>query len=545
MLNRTQLGPLSMGACLVLACCVAGWPSMAHSPSANEKLRSRQSQQTIFEAAMNNQVQASHLPAEALVYTAANGQPYATPLAAQRIGVDGPLLLQDSHLIDNQAHFNRKNIPDRVVHALGAGAHGIFTTTTDFASRYTMMSLFQRVGQTTPLTMRFSNAGGEKGSFDTGRNVRGFAVKFRTPKGNWDLTMNNSPIFFIRDPAKFPLLIQALSTNTQTGRHDPDATFDYLGSNAEALPQYLRFLSDAGTSQGWLKTDAFSGHVYKWVKQDGSWVYVKITFKSLQGNYNYTAAEQGSIQNPGQASQELFESIQAGERPGWKVYAQVMTPRDAEKFRYNVLDLTKEWREDLVPLNEIGKVELTQNPTNYFAEVEQAAFTPSNIIDGWEPSDDPVLQMRLFAYTDAQRYRLGANYQQIPVNCPLSAVANYQRDGASSYLGDQGNRPAFDASYAHLAVVPRAYNNDNHTIWKSGAIRYLSQIAPIDFEQPRYFYDNLSPEQKSNLVGNFAGGLSQVKNRNVVQRVLQVVQQASPELAQKIYFAMFASRKAN
>ncbi|EFP75890.2 catalase [Puccinia graminis f. sp. tritici CRL 75-36-700-3] len=500
---------------------------MAEPSSPNEKLRPRQYPQTIFEAAMNNQIQASHLPAEALVYTAANGQAYATPLAAQRIGLDGPLLLQDSHLIDNQAHFNRKNIPNRVVHALGAGAHGIFTTTTDFASRYTMMSLFQRVGQTTPLTMRFSTAAGEKGDFDTVRNVRGFGVKFRTPKGNWDLT--------IRDPAKFPLLIKSLTTNAQTGRQDPDATFDYLSSNAEALPQFLRLQSDA--------EDSSSGHVYKWVKQDGSWVYVKITFKTRQGNSNYTAAEQASLGNPGQASQELFESIQAGQQPGWTVYAQVMTPQDAEKFRYNVLDLTKEWREDLVPLNEIGKVELTQNPTNYFAEVEQAAFTPSNIIDGWEPSDDPVLQMRLFAYTDAQRYRLGANYQQIPVNCPLSAVANYQRDGASSYLGDQGNRPAFDASYAHLAVVPRAYNTDNHTIWKSGAIHYLSQITPIDFEQPRYFYENLSPEQQKNLVSNFAGGLSQVKNQNVVQRVLQVVQQASPELAQKIYFAMSATRQ--
>ncbi|KAA1085217.1 hypothetical protein PGTUg99_008022 [Puccinia graminis f. sp. tritici] len=207
--------------------------------------------------------------------------------------------------------------------------------------------------------MRFSNAAGEKGDFDTIRNVRGFGVKFRTPKGNWDLT--------IRDLAKFPLLIQSLTTNAQTGRQDPDAMFDYLGSNAETLPQFLRLLSDAGTPQGWLKTDAFSGHVYKWVKQDGkpnfqlhivpargksnifllflcwligSWVYVKITFNSCQGNSNYTAAEQASLGNPGQASQELFESIQAGQRPVWTVYAQVMTPQDAEKFCYNVLDLT-------------------------------------------------------------------------------------------------------------------------------------------------------------------------------------------------------------
>ncbi|WAQ89632.1 hypothetical protein PtA15_11A322 [Puccinia triticina] len=533
--------PLTVGSALVLACTVAGWPSLAE-PAANDKLRPRQSSQTVFEGALATQIQASHQSAEALVYTSGNGQAYATPFAAQRIGTDGPLLLQDTHLVDNQALFNRKNIPDRVVHALGAGAHGFFTTTTDFARQYTMMSLFQRVGQTTPITMRFSNAGGHKGSPDTGRNVRGFAVKFRTPNGNWDLLMNNSPIFFLRDPAKFPALIQAVGENQQTGRADSDAFFDFLGSNGESLPQYLRFLSDAGTSQGWLKTDAYSGHVYKWVKQDACLSFRQIVFKSSQGAANYTAADQAGVGNPAQAAQDLFESIKAGQRPGWKVYAQVMTPQDAEKFRYNVLDLTKEWREDLVPLNEIGKVELTQNPTNYFAEVEQAAFTPGNIIDGWEPSDDPVLQLRLFAYTDAQRYRLGANYQQIPVNCPMNAVANYQRNGAASYLGNQGSRPAFDASYAHLAVAPRAYNNDNHTIWKSGAIRYLSQVSAVDFEQPRYFYDNLSPDQKQSLVGNFAGGLSQVKNPSVVNRALQVVQQASPELAQRVYFAMSAYR---
>ncbi|PLW35411.1 hypothetical protein PCASD_13988 [Puccinia coronata f. sp. avenae] len=540
MVNWSDMGPLSVGSYLILACCVAGWPSLAN-PSGTQQLRPRQSSQTIFQSALDTQLKASNLPAESLTYTSGNGQPYATPFAAQRIGPNGPLLLQDTHLIDNQAHFNRKNIPDRVVHALGAGAHGFFTTTTNFASRYTMMNLFAK-GQTTPVTMRFSNAAGEKGNADTARSVRGFAVKFRTPKGNWDLLMNNSPIFFVRDPAKFPVLIQALGNNPQTGRGDPDATFDYLGSNAEALPSYLQFLSDAGTSQGWLKTNAFSGHVYKWVKENGSWVYVKITFKSSQGVANYTATQQDELGNPGQASQELYESIQAGKRPGWKVYAQVMTPQDAEKFRYNVLDLTKEWREDLVPLNEIGKIELTQNPTNYFAEVEQAAFSPGNLIDGWEPSDDPVLQMRLFAYTDAQRYRLGANYQQIPVNCPMSAVANYQRNGASSYLGNQGSRPAFDASYSRLAVVPRAYSTDNHTIWKSGAIRYLSQISDIDFEQPRYFYNNLSTDQKKNLVDNFAGGLSQVKNSNVVKRVLQVVQRASPELAQRIGTTMNSLR---
>ncbi|KAI7950602.1 hypothetical protein MJO29_009276 [Puccinia striiformis f. sp. tritici] len=568
MFNSAHLRPLSVGSYFALACCVAGWPSSGEQ-SASEKLRPRQSSQTIFESALYTQLQASHLPAEALAYTTGNGQPYATPFAAQRIGNDGPLLLQDTHLIDNQAHFNRERIPERIVHALGAGAHGFFTTTTDFASRYTMMSLFQKVGQTTPVTMRFSNAAGPKGATDTVRNVRGFGVKYvSNSKRQLGSDYEQLSDLFPSRPGKVPFTHSRLDRKFTNGPTGSGWNFvghleivsswygeldsykqlahvgysDYLGTNPEALPQFLRLFSDAGTSKGWLQTDAFSGHVYKWVKQDGSWVYVKITFKSSQGVANYTAAEQAQIRNPGLASEELYDSIQAGQRPGWKVYAQVMTPQDAENFRYNVLDLTKEWREDLVPLNEIGKVELTQNPTNYFAEVEQAAFSPGAIIDGWEPSDDPVLQLRLFAYTDAQRYRLGANYQQIPVNCPFSAVANYQRDGASSYLGNQGNRPAFAASYGRLAVVPRAYNSDNHTVWKSGAIRYLSQISPIDFEQPRYFYDHLSPDQKSNLVSNFAEGLSAVKRSNVVQRVLQTIQQASPELAQRIHLAMTTNR---
>ncbi|KNZ44490.1 uncharacterized protein VP01_910g9 [Puccinia sorghi] len=482
---------------------LAGWPSVEQQRSTGgssdrHELRTRESSpQTIFQAAMNAQLRASNQPAEALLYTTANGQPYASPYGAQRVGPNGPLLLQDTHLIDNQAHFNRKNIPDRVVHALGDGRLLML-----IACPLTPTS---PVGQTTPITMRFSNAAGAKGSQDTSRSVRGFAVKFRTPQGNWDLLLNNSPIFF-----------------------------------EWWLPGHL-----AEMKHGWLKTNAYSGHVYKWVKEDGSWVYVKITLKSSQGVANYTAAEQADVGNPGQASQEMFESIQAGKRPGWKVYAQVMTPQEAEEFRYNVLDLTKEWREDVVPLHEIGKIELTQNPTNYFAEVEQAAFAPGNIIDGWEPSDDPVLQMRLFAYTDAQRYRLGANFQQIPVNCPFSAVANYQRNGASSYLGNQGSRPAFDASYSHLVVVPRAYSTDNHTIWKSGAIRYLSEISDIDFEQPRYFYTSLSGDQKKNLVANFAGGLSQVQNPNVVRTVLRVVQRASPELAQRIHSAIEADSSSS
>ncbi|CAH7688818.1 catalase, partial [Phakopsora pachyrhizi] len=474
----------------------------------------------------DTQFQASSLSANQLVYTTSNGQPYSSPFSAQRIGLNGPLLLQDSHLIDNQAHFERENIPDRIVHASGAGAHGIFTVTTGFANKYTDMDVFSKIGKQTPITVRLSNAANSKGSSDTGRNIRGFALKFRTPKGIWDL--------LIRDPGKFPAFTHSQGRNPHTNRPDPDSSFDFLGSNPEALAQFLRTISNEGTSKGWLHTNAFTVNPYKWVKRDGTWVYVKIVLKTNQGLENFNAIQQSQISNPDYATKELYDSIESGKRPSWTVYAQVLSPVDAEKFRYNVLDVTKEWTEDLVPIYEVGLLELTRNPENYFAEVEQLAFSPANLIDGWEPSEDPILQMRLFAYADAQRYRLGANYQQIPINCPMNQIANFQRDGVFSNFDNQGRRPSYASSFESLNYPIRSFNTDNHTLWSSGAIRYLSEVNDIDFEQPRDYYNRMSTVQKEDLVNNFAFGLSLVSRRDIVKRVIGVIRRASPELSSRI-----------
>ncbi|EGG05948.1 uncharacterized protein MELLADRAFT_28357, partial [Melampsora larici-populina 98AG31] len=233
---------------------------------------------------------------------------------------------------------------------------------------------------------------GDKGSFDTARNVRGFAIKFRTNQGIWDLLMNNTPVFFLRQPAKFPILIHSQSRSLITNLPDAEQAFEYLADNPEALNQFLRTLSDAGLAKGWLQTEAFTGHAYKWIKADGSWVYVKLWCRSNQGLSNFTLGEQADVGDPDFGARALYTSINSGKLPSWTVFAQVLTPAQASNFRYNVLDVTKEWPFSLVEPHEIGRFELNKNPSNYFTEVEQLAFSPGNVVRGWAPSDDPVLQ---------------------------------------------------------------------------------------------------------------------------------------------------------
>ncbi|KAG0147064.1 hypothetical protein CROQUDRAFT_62116 [Cronartium quercuum f. sp. fusiforme G11] len=450
------------------------WPQ-----AQNQRLPAAPDQQK-FANALELQLQTSLLPASAVSYTRANGEPVAEPTSALRVGEEGPILLQDFHLIEHLAHFVRERIPERIVHARGAGAHGHFTVTTDFAKQYTVMDVFSAVGNKVPITVRFSTVGGEQGSADLARDPRGFAIKLRTKAGIWDLVCNNTPVFFLRDPAKFPMFIHTQKRNPQTHVPDPNAVWDYFGQNPEALHQFLRLYSDAGTPKGFVNMDGFTGHAYRWINKDGSFVYVKIHFVSNQGIGNFTAAEAANIMgnNPNWATEDLFNRIQTGKFPSWTAYAQVLTPKQAETFRYNVLDLTKDWPEDLVPKHEIGKFELNQNPTNFFAEIEQAAFAPSNVVPGWDISADPVLQVRSFSYADAQRYRLGVNFQSLPINCPLNPVANVQRDGVyAGMTGNQGSRPNYLSTFQSINVPPKPYDETNHTIWTGGAVAYLSKVS--------------------------------------------------------------------
>ncbi|KAJ3542899.1 hypothetical protein NM688_g5925 [Phlebia brevispora] len=483
------------------------------------------------------QVQTSLEEAPSLEFTNEGGTPYSMPYDYQRIGSDGPLLLQDVHLIENLAHFVRERIPERVVHAKGSGAHGYFiATNAAYCQNYTIMDIFTQQGLKTPMTARFSTVSGEMGAADTLRDPRGFALKFRTSQGILDIVMNNTPVFFIRDPTKFPHFIHTQKRNPQTHLRDHDLFWDYLSANPESLYQVMRLFSDLGTPYGFRHMNGWTGHSYRWIKSDGTWVYVKLYAETMQGIQNFTNAEANDMAgtNPDFATQDLYDAIANGTYPGWTVYAQVLTPEQAESFKYNVLDLTKDWGFDDVTPVKIGEFYLTMNSDNYFAEIEQLAFSPGRTVPGWEPSADPVLQSRLFSYGDAHRYRLGVNYLQIPVNAPTVPVANFERDGKMQVNGNQGNRPNYQSTLSPIKLVPPPYYQDTHQQWMGGAVHSLSEVTTIDFDWPKRFWASLSAQDQANFISNVVGHLGTVISYTVRQRQVALFALVDPALGQAI-----------
>ncbi|KAF8841477.1 catalase-domain-containing protein [Paxillus ammoniavirescens] len=485
------------------------------------------------------------------VYTTSNGAPVGEPYAAQRLGTVGPLLLQDFHHIDLLAHFDRERIPERVVHAKGAGAHGYFESTHDL-SDITSCKLFTSVGKKARATVRFSTVGGESGSADTARDPRGFAIKLRTEEGNLDWVFNNTPVFFIRDPAKFPHFIHTQKRDPQTHLKDADMFWDYLSQNPESAHQILILFSDRGTPDGYHNMHGYSGHTYKLVKDDGSWVYTQVHLIADGGFKTFDDATAGKLagENPDYGIQSLFETIEARKYPSWTVYVQTMTPEQAESFRYNVLDLTKVWPHKDYPMRPVGKLVLDENVQNYFAEIEQAAFSPSHTVPYFEPSADPVLQSRLFSYPDTHRHRLGVNYSQIPVNAPIVPVANFQRDGAMA-INNQGARPGYQSTIAPLTFLkykgaingsPRDYERAaKHETWIGGAFWDLSEVTELDFEQPRALYQNvMNDTDRDHLVSNIAGHLGNVKSPVIKARTLSYFASVDQSLSDRIANAIGA-----
>ena len=377
--------------------------------------------------------------------TADNGRPVADNQNVQTAGQRGPMVLQDPWFLEKLAHFDREVIPERRMHAKGSGAYGTFTVTHDI-TKYTRASIFSAVGKKTECFVRFSTVAGERGAADAERDIRGFAMKFYTDTGNWDLVGNNTPVFFLRDPLKFPDLNHAIKRDPRTNMRSANNNWDFWTLLPEALHQVTITMSPRGIPYTYRHMHGFGSHTYSFINAANERTWVKFHLRTLQGIKNLTDAEAEAIIAKDREShqRDLFESIERGDYPRWLFQIQLMTQEQARTYRINPFDLTKVWPHGDFPLHDVGILELNRNPENYFAEVEQSAFNPQNIIDGIGFSPDKMLQGRLFSYGDAQRYRLGVNLHQIPVNRPRCPVHSYHRDGAMRVDGNYGSTLGYE-----------------------------------------------------------------------------------------------------
>ncbi len=395
--------------------------------------------------------------------TTASGIPYFNDEDSMSAGPRGPLLLQDFILHEKMAHFNRERIPERVVHAKGTGAYGTFTVTHDI-SRYTKAKIFSDIGKQTRMLARFSTVGGEKGSADSERDPRGFALKFYTEDGNWDLVGNNTPIFFIKDAKKFGDFIHTQKRDPRTNMKSPTMMWDFWSLNPESLHQVMFLMSDRGTPFGYRHMHGFGSHTFSLINANNERFWVKFHFKTVQGIKNFTLEESVKMkgEDPDHSQRDLIDAIDRKDFPKWNLKIQVMPEEEAKTYSINPFDLTKIWPHADYPLMDVGVMELNHIPENYFADVEQAAFAPAHVVNGISYSPDKMLQGRILSYPDAHRYRLGANYEQLPVNrCPF-AVSNFQRDGKMRLDGNGGAAPNYfpnsfdtivpDESYAGLPL---------------------------------------------------------------------------------------------
>ncbi|ODV78780.1 peroxisomal catalase [Suhomyces tanzawaensis NRRL Y-17324] len=471
------------------------------------------------------------------VFTNSNGCPIPEPFATQRVGKHGPLLLQDFNLIDSLAHFDRERIPERVVHAKGSGAFGEFEVTDDITD-IVGSAFLDTVGKKTKIFTRFSTVGGELGSADAARDPRGFSTKFYTEEGNLDLVYNNTPVFFIRDPSKFPHFIHTQKRNPQTHLKDANMFWDYLTTNQESIHQVMTLFSDRGTPASYREMHGYSGHTYKWSNKKGEWHYVQVHFVSDQGVKTLTNEEAGALSgsNPDHAQEDLFKNIAAGNFPSWTCYVQTMTLEQAKAAPFSVFDLTKVWPHKDYPLRRFGKFTLNKNPENYFAEVEQAAFSPAHTVPFMEPSADPVLQSRLFSYADTHRHRLGTNYTQIPVNCPVTgAVFNpHMRDGAFQVNGNLGAHPNYLATDKPVEFKQFSLQEDQE-VWEGAACPFHWKYTDDDFIQATALYKVLGkyPNQQKNLAHNVAVHAA-AADHAIQDRVIEYFNKVSHELGSNI-----------
>jgi catalase len=459
--------------------------------------------------------------------TTASGIPYYYHEDTQSVGPRGPLLLQDFILHEKMAHFNRERIPERVVHAKGSGAFGTFTVTNDI-TRYTKAKLFNTIGKQTKVFARFSTVGGEKGSADTERDPRGFAIKLYTEEGNWDLVGNNTPIFFIKDPKKFSDFIHTQKRDPYTNCKSPTMMWDFWSLNPESLHQVLFLFSDRGTPYGYRHMHGFGSHTFSFLNAANERHWVKFHWVCQQGIKNFTNDEAVQMKaiDPDFAQRDLVTAIENGDFPKWTLKVQIMTEEQAKTYQWNPFDLTKTWSHKDFPLIEVGVMELNENPKNYFASVEQAAFAPAHVVDGISYSPDKMLQGRLLSYPDAHRYRLGPNYEQIPVNkCPYM-VNNYERDGAMRVDDNGGSNPNYFPNSFNTITPDEAYKQPEWELDSNiaGWFDRNGEGENDHYTQPGIFYRNvLSAQDKKNLVSNLTGamkGITGPKKAEIINRQL-------------------------
>jgi catalase len=451
--------------------------------------------------------------------TTAAGTPVVDNQNIQTAGQRGPALLQDVWFLEKLAHFDREVIPERRMHAKGSGAHGTFTVTHDI-TKYTKAKIFSEIGKKTEMFARFSTVAGERGAADAERDIRGFALKFYTEEGNWDLVGNNTPVFFLRDPLKFPDLNHAIKRDPRTGLRSANNNWDFWTNLPEALHQVTVVMSDRGIPRSFRHMHGFGSHTYSFINAKNERFWVKFTFKTLQGIQNLTDAEATELVGRDRESnqRDLYESIEKGEFPRWKLFVQIMEEKDANTYHINPFDLTKVWPHGDYPLIEVGYFELNRNPNNFFAETEQVAFSPANIAPGISFSPDKMLQGRLFSYGDAQRYRLGVNHHQIPINAPKCPFHSYHRDGAMRVDGNSGGATSYEPnSYGEWQEQPE-YAEPPLAI--DGAADHWNQRVDTDYySQPGNLFRMLSKEEKQRLFDNTARAMGdaekKVKDRHI------------------------------
>ena len=462
--------------------------------------------------------------------TTTAGAPVPDNQNAVTAGPRGPVLLQDYQLIEKLAHQNRERIPERVVHAKGWGAYGTLTITNDI-TRYTRASIFTDVGKQTEMIARFSTVAGELGAADHERDVRGFALKFYTDEGNWDLVGNNTPVFFLRDPYKFPDFIHTQKRHPRTNLRSPTAMWDYWSLSPESLHQVTILMSDRGLPVSPMHMNGYGSHTYSVWNDAGERHWVKFHFKTMQGHEFYTNAEAAEIVGRTREGyqERLYGAIDSGEFPKWRMCIQVMPERDAENTPFNPFDLTKIWPHGDYPLIEVGIMELNRNVDNYFAEIEQAAFSPSNIVPGVSFSPDKVLQSRIFSYADAHRYRLGTHYEALPVNRPKCPVHHYHKDGLMNFFGHStGPVDAFYEPNSFEGPVESKDMAEPPLRIDADADRYDHRDGNDDYSQPRALHDLMTDDARARLYRNTAEAMQGVPEE-IIERALGHYDRISPE----------------